>query len=129
MRREKAALVVEGYTDVLMLYQSGIKNAVATLGTAMTEQHLKTLSGHAEKIYLLFDPDEAGERAVERVMVTAAELRLDLKTRLTGFSSTPPRSSRASSRGRCRFSSTASGASSAALGARAPRAAPAPYPR
>ncbi|CAN5141614.1 DNA primase [soil metagenome] len=79
MRREKAALVVEGYTDVLMLYQSGIKNAVATLGTAMTEQHLKTLSGHAEKIYLLFDPDEAGERAVERVMVTAAELRLDLR--------------------------------------------------
>jgi len=79
MRREKAALVVEGYTDVLMLHQSGIKNAVATLGTAMTEQHLKTLSGHAEKIYLLFDPDEAGERAVERVMVTAAELRLDLR--------------------------------------------------
>ncbi|HVF01140.1 MAG TPA: DNA primase [Rubrobacteraceae bacterium] len=79
MRREKAALVVEGYTDVLMLYQSGIKNAVATLGTAMTEQHLKTLSGHAEKIYLLFDPDEAGEKAVERVMLTATELKLDLR--------------------------------------------------
>jgi DNA primase len=79
MRREKAALVVEGYTDVLMLFQSGIKNAVATLGTAMTEQHLKTLSGHAEKIYLLFDPDEAGEKAVERVMLTATELKLDLR--------------------------------------------------
>ena len=71
MRREKAALVVEGYTDVLMLYQSGIKNAVATLGTAMTEQHLKTLSGHAEKIYLLFDPDTAGEKAVQKVDDTA----------------------------------------------------------
>ena len=79
MRREKAALVVEGYTDVLMLFQAGIKNAVATLGTAMTEQHLKTLSGHAEKIYLLFDPDEAGEKAVERVMLTATELKLDLR--------------------------------------------------
>jgi DNA primase len=79
VRKEGAALVVEGYTDVLMLYQSGIKNAVATLGTAMTEQHLKTLSGHADRIYLLFDPDEAGEKAVEKAAVTAAELKLDLQ--------------------------------------------------
>ena len=79
VRKEGAALVVEGYTDVLMLYQSGIKNAVATLGTAMTEQHLKILSGHADRIYLLFDPDEAGEKAVEKAAVTAAELKLDLR--------------------------------------------------
>jgi DNA primase len=79
VRGKGAALVVEGYTDVLMLYQSGIKNAVATLGTAMTEQHLKTLSGHADRIYLLFDPDEAGEKAVEKAAVTAAELKLDLR--------------------------------------------------
>ncbi len=81
VRKEKAALVVEGYTDVLMLYQSGIKNAVATLGTAMTEQHLKTLSGHTEKIYLLFDPDEAGEKAVKKVddmaQLTLAATRLN----------------------------------------------------
>ncbi|MDQ4002320.1 MAG: DNA primase [Actinomycetota bacterium] len=79
MRKEKAALVVEGYTDVLMLYQSGIKNAVATLGTAMTEQHLKSLSGHADVVYLLFDPDEAGEKAVEKATVAAADLKLDLR--------------------------------------------------
>jgi DNA primase len=66
VRKAGAALVVEGYTDVLMLYQSGIKNAVATLGTAMTEQHLKTLSSYADKIYLLFDPDAAGGKAVEK---------------------------------------------------------------
>lgn len=84
VRREGAVLVVEGYTDVLMLYQSGIKNAVATLGTAMTGQHLKMLSGYAERIYLLFDPDEAGEKAVERATTTAAELKLDLRVlRLT----------------------------------------------
>jgi DNA primase len=75
VRREKAALVVEGYTDVLMLYQSGIKNAVATLGTAMTEQHLKTLSSQADRIYLLFDPDEAGRKATERAE-EAAELTI-----------------------------------------------------
>jgi DNA primase len=81
MRKERAALVVEGYTDVLMLYQSGIKNAVATLGTAMTEQHLKTLSRFTDKIYLLFDPDDAGEKAVEKVEdaaeLTFAATRLD----------------------------------------------------
>ncbi|PLS83001.1 MAG: DNA primase [Actinobacteria bacterium] len=79
MRREKVALIVEGYTDVLMLNQAGIKNSVATLGTAMTEQHLKSLSGYAETIHLIFDPDEAGEKAVERAAATAAELKLDLR--------------------------------------------------
>jgi DNA primase len=79
MRKERAALVVEGYTDVLMLYQSGIKNTVATLGTVMTEQHLKTLSGKADTVYLLFDPDEAGEKVLENAFFTATELKLDLQ--------------------------------------------------
>jgi DNA primase len=72
--RERAALIVEGYTDVLMLYQSGIRNAVATLGTATTPSHLKTLSGYVDKIYMLFDPDAAGERALERADATVQEL-------------------------------------------------------
>jgi DNA primase len=79
MRQEKAALIVEGYTDVLMLYQSGIKNVVATLGTAMTEQHLKALSGHVDDVYLLFDPDEAGEKVLKNAFFTALELKLDLR--------------------------------------------------
>lgn len=79
IRRERAALVVEGYTDVLMLYQSGIENAVATLGTATTPAHLRTLSGYADRIYVLFDPDAAGEKAIERAAATAADLKLDLR--------------------------------------------------
>jgi DNA primase len=74
MRKERAAIIVEGYTDVLMLYQSGIKNAVATLGTATTPSHLRTLSGYADKIYMLFDPDAAGEKALERADATVQEL-------------------------------------------------------
>ncbi len=74
VNRERAALIVEGYTDVLMLYQSGIKNAVATLGTATTPGHLKALSSYVDRIYLLFDPDAAGERALERVDSTAQSL-------------------------------------------------------
>jgi len=73
IRKERAALVVEGYTDVLMLYQSGIRNAVATLGTATTSSHLRTLSGYADRIYLLFDPDEAGERATQKARAAARE--------------------------------------------------------
>ena len=74
MRKERAAIIVEGYTDVLILYQSGIKNAVATLGTATTPSHLRTLSGYADKIYMLFDPDTAGEKALERANSTVREL-------------------------------------------------------
>ena len=79
IRKERAALVVEGYTDVLMLCQSGIKNAVATLGTATTPGHLKALSSYADKVYVLFDPDAAGEKAIERAAATAAELKQDLR--------------------------------------------------
>jgi len=79
MRRERSALVVEGYTDVLMLHQAGIKNAVATLGTAITPSHLRLLSGYADEIYMLFDPDAAGEKAVERAVAAASELKLGLK--------------------------------------------------
>jgi DNA primase len=73
IRKDRAVLIVEGYTDVLMLYQSGIKNAVATLGTATTPAHLRTLSGYADRIYLLFDPDEAGEKATQKVRSAARE--------------------------------------------------------
>src|SRR3712207_2368319 len=57
MREERAALIVEGYTDVLMLYQSGIKNAVATLGTSTSAGHLKLLGNYVDRVYALFDPD------------------------------------------------------------------------
>ena len=79
IRRERSALVVEGYTDVLMLYQSGIENAVATLGTATTPGHLRMLSRYADRIHVLFDPDAAGEKAIERAAATAADLKLDLR--------------------------------------------------
>src|SRR5215203_5747520 len=79
IRRKRSALVVEGYTDVLMLYQSGIQNAVATLGTATTPGHLRMLSSYTDRIHVIFDPDAAGERAIERAAATAADLKLDLR--------------------------------------------------
>jgi DNA primase len=54
------ALIVEGYTDVMALFQSGIKNAVASLGTALTSEQIKLLGRFTKNIVLVFDSDEAG---------------------------------------------------------------------
>ncbi|MCR5582009.1 MAG: DNA primase [Eggerthellaceae bacterium] len=63
------AIVVEGYTDVIALHESGVTNAVATLGTALTTQHIRVLSRHAGKrVIYLFDGDEAGQRATDRAL-------------------------------------------------------------
>lgn len=63
------AIIVEGYTDVIMLHEAGISNVVATLGTALTIQHLRILSRHAKnRIVYLFDGDAAGQRAADRAL-------------------------------------------------------------
>lgn len=59
-------LVVEGYTDYLSLYQRGIKNVVATLGTSLTTEHAYWLSKYVQQVILFFDGDEAGIKAAER---------------------------------------------------------------
>lgn len=61
-----AAVVVEGYTDVIALHEAGIRNVVATLGTALTRKHVKLLGRFSSKVIYLFDADEAGLRAAER---------------------------------------------------------------
>ena len=62
------AVVVEGYTDVIALHDAGITSAVATLGTALTTQHVKLLGRFAKRIVYLFDGDEAGMRAADRAV-------------------------------------------------------------
>lgn len=59
-------IVVEGYTDVIMLHQAGIPYVVATLGTALTEVHLSLLARFVRDVYLAFDSDSAGQKAAER---------------------------------------------------------------
>lgn len=61
--RERTALLVEGYLDLIMLHQYGFAHAVATLGTAFTEEHAHRLRRLVERVYLLFDSDPAGVRA------------------------------------------------------------------
>ena len=60
------AVVVEGYTDLLALWQAGVAPAVATLGTAMTENHFELLNRFCDRVYLAFDADRAGVDAALR---------------------------------------------------------------
>jgi DNA primase catalytic core len=64
--RQKAALIVEGYLDLIMLHQYGFMHSVATLGTAFTDEHAARLKRLAERVYLMFDSDAAGVRAALR---------------------------------------------------------------
>jgi DNA primase len=75
------AVIVEGYTDVISLHDAGVGNAVATLGTALTADHLRLLARFAKRIVLVFDADMAGEKAVERGIDLAADFYLGAEYR------------------------------------------------
>jgi DNA primase len=66
IRREGRVLVVEGYFDAVTLHQSGIANAVATLGTALTREHAVVLKRYTQEVVLLYDADPAGQDAAVR---------------------------------------------------------------
>lgn len=76
MRISRSVIVVEGYFDHLALYRAGIRNAVATCGTALTDGHIVLLKKHAEQVFLLFDSDKAGRSATVRAMELCLEQRL-----------------------------------------------------
>jgi len=65
---QRRAIVVEGYFDVLVPHQVGVENVVATLGTALTTEHVRALKRYADEVTLVFDSDLAGQRAADRGM-------------------------------------------------------------
>jgi DNA primase len=77
--REDRACVVEGNTDVIALRQAGFEPAVASMGTAFTEQQLKELARLTKRLWLAFDGDAAGETATLRGMALANGLGFDVK--------------------------------------------------
>ena len=64
----KSAIIVEGYTDVIGLYQFGVGNSLATLGTATTENHINKVFRISDQIIFCFDGDDAGRKAAEKAM-------------------------------------------------------------
>ncbi|MEO7852845.1 MAG: DNA primase [Rubrivivax sp.] len=80
MRSAGYALVVEGYMDVVALAQMGLGNAVATLGTACTAEHLQKLFRFTDSVVFSFDGDKAGQRAAARALEAALPYASDLRT-------------------------------------------------
>ena len=76
-RRE--VVITEGYTDTLMCHQQEIGWAVATLGTALTSHHASLLRRLARRVVLVFDADQAGERAVDHSLPVFADADLDVR--------------------------------------------------
>ena len=67
-RATGGAIVMEGYTDVLMAHQHGINNCVAVLGTALGERHLQLLRRYTDSITLVLDGDDAGRRRTNEIL-------------------------------------------------------------
>ena len=66
IRQKGFAIIVEGYFDLLSLWNAGVANVVATLGTALTKDHVDLIRRYTGHVIVVFDPDEAGKKALER---------------------------------------------------------------
>jgi DNA primase len=77
--RQRHAVVVEGYTDVLAAHQAGIAEAVAVMGTAITPEQVRLLAGYAEEVVLALDADRAGREAMLRAQRVAAGRKVRLR--------------------------------------------------
>jgi DNA primase len=79
MRKSRTALVMEGYTDVIVAHQYGFGDAVAVLGTALGDGHIKILKRFADRIVLVLDGDEAGQRRAGEVLELFVAQQVDLQ--------------------------------------------------
>ncbi len=79
IRKSNFAYVVEGYFDLISLWQAGIKNVVASSGTAFTLQQARLLGRFAEEVYLFFDSDSAGEKAALKSVDVLYDAGLEVK--------------------------------------------------
>lgn len=78
IRKENKAILVEGQMDLLLSWQDGVKNIIASLGTSLTEDHLTSLHRLAENLVLAFDMDDAGFKATKRGIDLAQNAGFDI---------------------------------------------------
>jgi len=79
IRKENSCILVEGYVDVILSFQSGIKNIVSVSGTALTPYQLNILKRYSDNLLLAFDMDVAGDSATKRGIDLAQEKGFDIK--------------------------------------------------
>jgi DNA primase len=86
IKRERTAVVVEGYTDVIACHQAGVEHVVGTLGTALTSGHATVLRRLCDTVVLLFDGDDAGIKAADRAIEVLLSETIDIRiAALAGF--------------------------------------------
>ena len=79
IRQEDNALMVEGYTDLISLFQAGIQNVVASSGTALTEEQVNLIGRYSKNLTLVYDADSAGSNAMVRGIDLALERDLNVR--------------------------------------------------
>ena len=79
MRKSNRAVLVEGYMDVIGVYAAGIREVVATCGTALTNPQVRVLHRHSDTVVINFDPDDAGANAAERAVQVLLDESLHVK--------------------------------------------------
>lgn len=79
IQRARTAIVMEGYTDCLMAHQCGVDQAVAVLGTALTERHLHLLRRFCDRVVLVLDGDDAGRRRANDLVQLFVSQQMDLR--------------------------------------------------
>lgn len=79
IQKTKTAVIVEGYTDVIACHQHEVENVVATLGTALTDDHARVLARWCERVVLVFDGDVAGQKAADRAVEVFFESPVDVR--------------------------------------------------
>lgn len=79
IRKSETAVVVEGYTDVLISHQFGVSNVVGVCGTALTQAHVDRLKRFAKRLVLMFDGDQAGLDATEKALANFLSENIDLR--------------------------------------------------
>ena len=84
MRKGNRAVLVEGYMDVIGVYSAGVKEVVATCGTALTNAQTRAIHRHADTVVVNFDPDDAGANAVERAIPLLLDESLHVKVLALG---------------------------------------------
>ena len=77
--KQRQAIVVEGYTDVIMAHQHGLTNAVAVCGTALGESHIRLLRRYCDSVVLLLDGDEAGQKRTNEILELFVGAQMDLR--------------------------------------------------
>lgn len=78
-KERKQIIIVEGFMDVIRLYTIGIKNVVATMGTAITKDHVSLIMKLSKNVVLLFDGDKAGEKATISAVDELSKVNIDPK--------------------------------------------------